>query len=105
MVKILLIVMSAEEEKIRMPLNFSKNQTEAGNEIRIVLWGPSEKVVANSETLQESYSALGAIKPKACVNTAKGQGLVEKLSKNFDLLPVGAYIAKSIEEGYEVITF
>lgn len=105
MVKILLIVMSADEEKLRMPLHFSKNQTEAGNEVRVVLWGPSEKAVANNEALQESYSALGAIKPKACINTAKAQGLTEKLSKNFELLPVGAYIAKSIEEGFEVITF
>lgn len=105
MVKMLLIVMSADAEKLEMPLHFSKNQTEAGNEVRVVLWGPSEKAVAEDEALQERYKALGAIKPKACVNTAKAHGLVEKLSKNFELLPVGAYIAKSIEEGYEVITF
>ncbi|MGC8651912.1 MAG: hypothetical protein ACP5UH_01525 [Candidatus Micrarchaeia archaeon] len=105
MVKMLLVVMSGDEEKLKMPLTFAKKQTETGNEVRVVLWGPSERAVANSEALQESYSALGAIKPKACINIAKAQGVDEKLSRNFELLPVNAYIAKSIEEGYAVITF
>ncbi|MEM3227213.1 MAG: DsrE family protein [Thermoplasmata archaeon] len=105
MTKILLIIMSEEEEKIRMPLSFAKNQIQNRNEIRIVFWGPSEKTLADNETLQESYRSLSTIKPKACENTAKAHGLVEKLSKNLELMPVGGYIAKSIEEGYEVITF
>lgn len=92
--------MSSDEEKLKIPLNFSKNQTEFGNEIRVALWDPSEKVVANNEALQESYKALSAIKPKACINTAKSQGLTEKLSNTFELLPFGAYIAKSVAEGY-----
>ncbi|MCW1301921.1 MAG: hypothetical protein OH316_02185 [Candidatus Parvarchaeota archaeon] len=101
----MLIVISGEEEKLKMPLNFSKTQTEAGNEIRIILWGPSERTIANNETLKESYKSLGGIKPKACVNSAKAQGIVEKLSKDFELIPVGEYIAKSIGEGYVTITF
>lgn len=105
MAKILLIIMSAEEEKIRMPLNFIKNQAQKGNDIRVIFWGPSEKTMSNNEALQESYKSLGPIEPKACVNTAKADGLVDTLSKSFELLPVGGYIAQSIEEGYEVITF
>jgi hypothetical protein len=36
MAKILLIIMSEEEEMIRMPLNFIKNQAQKGNDIRVV---------------------------------------------------------------------
>lgn len=36
MAKILLIIISEEEEKIRMPLNFIKNQAQKGNDIRVV---------------------------------------------------------------------
>ena len=105
MAKMLLIIMSEEEERIRMPLNFIKNQAQKGNDIRVVFWGPSERTLSNSEALQESYRSLAPIEPKACVNTAKANGLVETLSKSFELLPIGGYIAQSIHEGYEVITF
>lgn len=51
MSKILLIVMRGDEDRIRMPLNFAKNQMEKGNEIGIVFWGPSEKTLANVDQL------------------------------------------------------
>ncbi|MEM0141703.1 MAG: DsrE family protein [Thermoplasmatales archaeon] len=105
MAKILLIIMSEEEEKIKMPLNFIKNQSEKGNEIRVVFWGSSEKTLANNQALQESFRSLGQIGPKACVNTAKANGIADQLSKKFELVPVGGYIAESIEEGYVTITF
>ena len=105
MAKILLIIMSEEEEKIRMPLNLIKNRAQKGNDIRVVFWGPSEKTLSNSEALQESYRSLDHIELKACVNSAKANGLVDTLSKSFDLVPVGGYIAQTIEQGCEVITF
>lgn len=105
MAKILLIIMGEEEEKIRMPLSFMKNQAQKWNDIRVVFRGASERTLSNSEALQESYRSLGAIKTKACVNTANANGLVENLSRNFEMLPIGGYMAQSIEEGYEVITF
>ncbi|MEM0155657.1 MAG: hypothetical protein QW597_03535 [Thermoplasmataceae archaeon] len=105
MVKIMLIIMSEDEERIRMPLNFSKNQSQAGNEIRIVFWGPSEKTLATNDQLRKEYNSLGTVKPKAYVNTSKKYNLETKLSRDIELIPVGGYIAKSIEEGYVTITF
>ncbi|MEM0086728.1 MAG: DsrE family protein [Candidatus Micrarchaeaceae archaeon] len=105
MVKILLIVMSEEEEKIRMPLNFIKNQSQAGNEIRVIFWGPSEKTLAANDQLRKEYNSFATVKPKACVNSAKKYNLDAKLSSDIELIPVGEYIRKSIEEGYEIITF
>ena len=48
-----------------------------------------ENVLSNSEALQESYRSLDHIELKACVNSAKANGLIDTLSKNFDLVPVG----------------
>ncbi|MEM0291550.1 MAG: hypothetical protein QXG55_04900 [Thermoplasmata archaeon] len=105
MAKILLIIMSGDEEKIMMPLNFAKNQIQAGNEIRIVFWGPSEKILANNEKLRKEYNSLVAGKVRACINSAKKYNLEMKLSNEVELIPVGEYITKSIEEGFIPISF
>ncbi|MEM0157361.1 MAG: hypothetical protein QXN26_04770 [Thermoplasmataceae archaeon] len=105
MARIMLIIMSEDEERIRMPLNFAKNQVQMGNEIRITFWGPSEKTLATSDKLQNEYISLASVKPKACVNTARKYNLEAKLLSGIELIPVGEYIAKSTEEGYGIITF
>ena len=105
MVKILSLVVSADEEKINVALAFSRRQSEGGHEVRVLLFGPSEKAVAENDALETKFRELGAIKPKACMFIAKNAGVEEKLSKDFELLPAGQYITKSIEEGYTVISF
>ncbi|MEM0097879.1 MAG: hypothetical protein QW338_05385 [Conexivisphaerales archaeon] len=86
MAKILLLIMSEDEERIRMPLNFAKSQIQVGNEIRIVFWGPSEKSLADNSQFVKEYNSLGKVKPKACVNLAKKYNLEEKLSSDIDLI-------------------
>jgi hypothetical protein len=105
MVKILTLIVSGEEEKIRTALTFSKRQSEAGHEIRVLLFGPSEKTVASNEKLESEFRSMGAIRPKACVFVAKNAGVDDKLSQSFELLPAGQYITKSIEEGYSTVSF
>jgi len=98
MAKILLIILSEKEEKIRMTPNFVKNQAQKGNEVRVVFWGPSERTLSSSEALQESYRFLYAVKPKACMNTAKANGFVENFSRSFESIPVGDHLTQSIAE-------
>ncbi len=105
MAKILVVIVSSEDEKINVALNFAKRQSEAGHDIRVILFGPSEAKVAGSEELMKKFGELGAIRPKACVYVAKGAAVDGKLGKNFELLPAGQYITKSIEEGYQTISF
>ncbi|EQD46209.1 protein containing DUF1291, partial [mine drainage metagenome] len=54
MTKILTIITSADKEKVNLALGFSKRQKESGNDIRILFFGPSEKLVAEDEGLMES---------------------------------------------------
>ncbi|MGC8495836.1 MAG: hypothetical protein ACP5MX_01335 [Candidatus Micrarchaeia archaeon] len=105
MAKIIVIIVSAENDKINVALNFAKRQSEAGSDMRVLLFGPSEKAVAESPDLMSRFLELGSIKPKACTFVAKNAGIEEKLSKGLELLPAGQYITKSIDEGYQPISF
>ncbi len=105
MAKMLLIVMSGDKDIISMPLNFAKNQMGEGNEVRVVFWGPSERTLANRDQLRREYSLLGSTKPKACINTARKYGLEAELSSDLDLGPIGEYIGRCIDEGFEIVSF
>jgi hypothetical protein len=105
MAKVLVVIVSGEEEKINLALNFAKRQHDTGHDIRVILFGPSEAKVASNKELLEKFEQLGAIKPKACVYIAKSASVEDRLGKGFELLPAGSYITKSIEEGFEAITF
>jgi len=105
MVNMLLLIVSGEEEKIVMPLNLAKTQIKAGNKIKVVFWGSSQKTLSNNYELRKEYASILNEKPKCCINYAKKYNLEATLSDDMELVPVGDYLTKAIEEGYEIITF
>ena len=106
MTKILAIVTSADKEKIKLALGFGRRRKESGDDIRVLFFGPSEKMVAEDVELQELVESVSAvIPPKACIFVAQGSGVEEKLKSHMELLPAGKYITSSIDEGYATISF
>ena len=105
MVNMLLLIVSSEEEKIALPLNLAKNQIKAGNKIKVVFWGPSQKTLSNNYELRKEYASALNEKPKGCINYANKYNLAATLSDNLELVPVGDYLSKAVEEGFELITF
>lgn len=106
MTKILSIILSKETEKITLGINFSSRQKQAGHEVRVLFFGPSETVVANDEEISKLVgSTFSGEKPAACIFVAQGAKIEEKLGKKTDLVKAGEYITKSIEEGFTPITF
>jgi len=105
MVNMLLLIVSSEEEKIALPLNLAKNQIKAGNKIKVVFWGPSQETLSDNNELRKEYVSALNEKPKGCINYAKKHNIETKLSDDIELVPVGDYLAKAVEEGYEIITF
>ena len=106
MTKILVIASSAEKEKINVALTFSKNQKAAGHDVRLIFFGPSEAVVANSPELASAVlESFPNEKPKACVFVAEKAGVSEKLGRVTELVKAGQYITGSIDEGYATISF
>ncbi|MCL4404841.1 MAG: hypothetical protein M1544_01665 [Candidatus Marsarchaeota archaeon] len=106
MTKILSIISSKEKEKISLGLNFSARQKQAGHDVRVLFFGPSEVSVANDEELGKLIQdSFGGEKPSACVFVAQNAQIEEKLSKKLNLVKAGEYITKSIDEGYTPISF
>ena len=105
MVNMLLLIVSGEEEKVGMPLNFAKTQIKAGNKIKVVFWGSSQKTLSNNYELRKEYASALNEKPKGCINYARKHNLETTLSDELELIPVGDYLTKAIEEGYKIITF
>ncbi|MCL4380939.1 hypothetical protein M1141_01545 [Candidatus Marsarchaeota archaeon] len=106
MAKILSLVISTEREKIEMALNFSKRQKEAGNDVEVLFFGPSERVLAeNSELYEKVSNEFKEFKPSACVFIAEQVDKEDKLKKVANMVKGGSFITESIEKGYAVITF
>ncbi|MCL5442180.1 MAG: hypothetical protein M1603_00645 [Candidatus Marsarchaeota archaeon] len=106
MTKVLAIVTSADKDKIELALGFSRRRKESGDDIRVLFFGPSEKMVAENAELQELVKKVSAvIPPKACIFVAQSSGVEDKLKSHMELLPAGKYITSSIDEGYAVISF
>jgi hypothetical protein len=100
-----LLIISGEEEKVGMPLNFAKTQIKAGNKIKVVFWGPSQETLSGNNELRKEYVSALNEKPKGRINYARKHNLETTLSDDIELVPVGDYLAKAVAEGYEIITF
>jgi len=105
MANMLLLIISGEEERLRMPLNFAKTQIKAGNKIKVVFWGSSQKTLSNNYELRREYASVLNEKPKGCINYARMHNLESTLSDDLELIPVGDYLSKAVDEGFELITF
>jgi hypothetical protein len=106
MAKILSLVISKEAEKIEMALNFSKRQKDAGNDIRVLFFGPSEKaLIENGELYEKVSNDFKEFRPSACVFIAEQVDKEKKLEKVADMVKGGGFINESIEKGYTIITF
>jgi len=101
----LLLIISGEEEKVGVPLNFAKTKIKAGNKIKVVFWGASQKTLGNSYELRKEYASALNEKPKGCINYARKHNLETTLSDDLELIPVGDYLSKAVEEGFELIAF
>ncbi len=107
MAKIICIVMSGEKQRVNMSLAFTKKMKEDGNEMRILFWGPSEKLIAEDEEIRNKVKeASSLLHPKACMNFVKNMNIDSSiLEDSMELLPAATYIAKSVDEGYTTLTF
>ena len=77
-------------------------------EIVFIIWGPSAKLLSESESLQEKIKEFIAIdiKVKACKACADQYGVSEKLSElGVDVKYMGEPLTKYIKYDYKTVTF
>lgn len=78
------------------------------SEVKLVIWGPSAKLIANNTELQKKVSEMitDGVKVEACIACASAYGVADKLKTlNYDVLPMGEPLANYLKRGYQVITF
>ena len=106
MTKILSIISNKEKDKISLGINFSVRQQQAGHDVRVLFFGPSEVAVASDEELGKLVGdSFKDGKPSACIFVAQNAKIEDKLGEKLNLVKAGEYITKSIDEGYTPISF
>ncbi len=103
--KILIMINTAEKEKVRTAIMFVVNSLPNGwtNDLKLIFLRPSEKLITESSELQELLQQLldGKIQPIACKFLSDEANFSERLVElGFSVEYVGEKITNLIKEGY-----
>lgn len=78
------------------------------DQVKLVVWGPSSKLLSEDKSLQEKVKAMIAdgIEVKACKACADSYGVSDKLSElGIDVKYMGKPLTEMLKSGWHVITF
>ena len=76
--------------------------------VHLVVWGPSAKLLAENEELQNEVKAMQktGVVVEACVACAKNYGVVDALKKlDIDVKPMGQPLTERLKGPWQVLTF
>ena len=96
----------ALEVGLRYPLNAAKNQWV--DEVKLIIFGPSEKIVAYDGEVQEVVKELQktGIEVMACKWCADRMDITGRLEEaGIEVVPVGPIISQLIKDGWTALTF
>lgn len=94
----------------KMAFMYAHNAKKSGwfREVTIVIWGPSAKLIADNEKLQEKVKAMHAdgVKIEACVACARQYGVDGKLRElGYDVKGMGTHLTNYLKSGASVVSF
>ena len=78
------------------------------DEVRLVVWGPSARLLAGDKDLQEKVKAMMAdgVNVQACIVCADMYGVTETLrGLGIEVKPMGRPLTGFLQSDYEVLTF
>ena len=108
----LLIVWSTAEMEVakKMVLLYSSVILPRGywDKAHLMIWGPSAKLLAENEVLQEMVSNIKktGVELSCCVVCSDEYGVTEKLaSMGIDMIHTGEILTDALKEDWKVITF
>ena len=93
-----------------MVFMYTKNSKLKGwwDQVRLVVWGPSAKLISVDLELQEELEDLKAagVELLACKACADMQGVTEKLEAlGIDVIYMGVPLTEMLKEGWHTLTF
>lgn len=77
-------------------------------DVHLVVWGPSAKLLAESEELQDEIHAMekSGVVVEACVACAKNYGVADTLKGlGIDVKPMGEPLSDRLKRSWKVLTF
>jgi hypothetical protein len=94
----------------KMAFMYAHTAKKAGwfQEVTVIIWGPSAKLVSENEKLQEKVKAMQAdgVKIEACVACARQYGVDGKLRElGYDLKGMGTHLTNYLKSDAKVISF
>ena len=108
----LLVIWSAADPDVarNMVFMYTKNSKLRSwwNQVHLVIWGPSAKLLATDENLQTEIQEVAdaGVKLEACKACADNFGVSEKLSElGIEVIYMGAPLTERLKAGWTVLTF
>ena len=89
---------------------YTLNAKKAGwfDEVHLVVWGPSAKLLAEDETIQAEVAAMQkvGVVTEACVSCARRYGVEQRLKElGLDVKSMGKPLSDRLKDDWKVITF
>jgi len=110
--KPLVVIWSSRDREVaqNMVFMYTKNSKLKGwwDKVRLVVWGPSAKLLATDQELQAELGELkeAGVELQACKACADRYGVSDKLgSLGIDVIYMGQPLTEYLKAGYPVITF
>jgi hypothetical protein len=78
------------------------------DEVRLVVWGPSARLLAGDKDLQAKIKAMmsDGVEVQACIVCADSYGVTERLrALGIEVKPMGRPLSTMLKDGYKVLTF
>ena len=93
----------------QMAFMYAHNAHNGGwfHEVRLVVWGPSARLLAGDKDLQEKIKAMRAdgLKVEACVTCANNYGVADALTKlGIEVKPMGKPLSRYYRDGWHVLS-
>lgn len=109
--KLLVVWTSGDKDvALKMVFMYARNSKKNSwwDRVRLVVWGPSAKLLAGDQELQEHIKILKdfGVELYACITCAEMYGVTEDLRNlGIEVIPMGAPFTEMLKEGWKSVTF
>ncbi|MHA1198670.1 MAG: DsrE family protein [Candidatus Heimdallarchaeaceae archaeon] len=109
--KIFLILSSADRiihEELSFPYAFNSMKRNWWDQVRVILWGPTEKMAVEDKEFQELIKAwqVAGVEVYACKACSDNFGVSEQLEElDIDVRYVGTFVTEMLKDGWYQLTF
>ncbi len=95
-------------EKVCFMYSYNAKKQGWFDEVKLIVWGPSAKLLKKNKQLQESIEKMQeiGINIEACISCASMYGVDQQLAEmDIDVKGMGAPLTAYLKEGWKTLTF